>query len=124
MREKQIWVCASVVLMLLGLGFIPPGAEAGKKGEAQIINPGSAGRCASDFVVENMDAEVADLKVVLGDKVYISVLVNPGERLAYSLPGTIALAQFHRPPGTAHGRGGRWNLCRTANVLPPVQTAS
>lgn len=64
-------------------------------GEIRILNPGKAERCASDFTVENINGDTADLKVVLGNKVYIDEMVKPGERLAYSLPGTISTAISH-----------------------------
>ncbi|CAI2719146.1 hypothetical protein [Nitrospina watsonii] len=60
-----------------------------------VIKPGEAQRCKTDFIVENLDGETADLKVVLGHKVYVDELLNPRERRAFSLPGTIMTAKFH-----------------------------
>ncbi|MBI4383268.1 MAG: hypothetical protein HY579_04450 [Nitrospinae bacterium] len=84
----------STVFLMVGMAI--PQAIAETKGpatgEIRIVDPGKTERCASDFTVENIDGDAADLKVVLGNKVYIDEMVNPGERLAYSLPGTISVA--------------------------------
>lgn len=60
----------------------------------RIIEPGEAERCANDFFVDNIGNEEADLKVVLGNKVYIDEILQPGERRAFDLPATINVARF------------------------------
>ena len=60
----------------------------------RIIEPGEAERCANDFFVDNIGKEEADLKVVLGNKVYIDEILQPGERRAFDLPATINVARF------------------------------
>ena len=60
----------------------------------RIIEPGEAERCANDFFVENIGKEEADLNVVLGKKVYVHEILQPGERRAFDLPATINVARF------------------------------
>ncbi len=60
----------------------------------RIIEPGEAERCANDFFVENIGKEEADLKVVLGNKVYVDEILQPGEKRAFDLPATINVARF------------------------------
>ena len=60
----------------------------------RIIAPGEAERCANDFFVENIGQEDADLNVVLGNKVYVHEILQPGERRAFDLPATINVARF------------------------------
>ena len=60
----------------------------------RIIEPGEAERCSNDFFVENIGKEDADLKVVLGKKVYVSEILQPGEKRAFDLPATINVARL------------------------------
>ncbi|NIT82530.1 MAG: hypothetical protein GWM98_13170 [Nitrospinaceae bacterium] len=59
----------------------------------RIIQPGEAERCATDFMVDNIGKEEADLKVVLGNKVYVSEILQPGEKRGFDLPATLRVAQ-------------------------------
>ncbi|KMP12580.1 hypothetical protein UZ36_00510 [Candidatus Nitromaritima sp. SCGC AAA799-C22] len=94
MRDKPFYSYVFSALILLGLTFSQVTVEPANAEDTSIINPGAVQRCSTDFIVENIDNETADLKVVLGHKVFISEMVNPGERLAYSLPGTIVTAKL------------------------------
>ena len=60
----------------------------------RIIEPGEAERCANDFFVDNIGKEEADLKVVLGHKVYVSEMLQAGEKRAFDLPATINVARL------------------------------
>jgi hypothetical protein len=60
----------------------------------RIIEPGEAERCANDFFVDNIGKEEADLKVVLGNKVYVSEILQAGEKRAFDLPATIHVARL------------------------------
>jgi len=60
----------------------------------RIIEPGEAERCANDFFIDNIGKEEADLKVVLGNKVYVSEILQAGEKRAFDLPATIHVAQL------------------------------
>jgi hypothetical protein len=60
----------------------------------RIIQPGEAERCANDFFVDNIGKEEADLKVVLGNKVYVSEILQAGEKRAFDLPATIHVARL------------------------------
>ena len=60
----------------------------------RIVEPGEAIQCANDFFVDNIGKEEADLKVVLGNKVYVDEILQPGERRAFDLPATINVARF------------------------------
>jgi hypothetical protein len=70
------------------------GEQATKVEKVRIIEPGEAERCASDFFIQNIGKEAGDLKVVLGDKVFIDEILQPGERRAFDLPATINIARF------------------------------
>ena len=65
-----------------------------KVDKIRILEPGEAERCANDFFVDNIGNEEADLKVVLGNKVYVDEILQPGERRAFDLPATINVARF------------------------------
>ena len=97
MMQYRFLIIVSTVILMGGLAFNPATAETMKQGTGGtvVLNPGETSRCASDFVVINNNGEEADLKVVLGDKVYIDTMVEPGVPLAYNLPGTISLAKAH-----------------------------
>jgi hypothetical protein len=60
----------------------------------RVLEPGEAERCANNFFVDNIGNEPADLKVVLGDKVFIDKILQPGEKRAFNLPATINVARF------------------------------
>ncbi len=60
----------------------------------RVLEPGEAERCANNFFVDNIGKEPADLKVVLGDKVFIDKILQPGEKRAFNLPATINVARF------------------------------
>jgi hypothetical protein len=60
----------------------------------RIIQPGEAERCANDFFVDNIGKEEADLKVVLGNKVYVNEILQAGEKRAFDLPATIHVARL------------------------------
>ncbi|MCF8721433.1 hypothetical protein [Nitrospina gracilis] len=99
MNNKTNWIAGTVLLVCL---FFPGLAAAQQQSvttpatvKMTVIKPGEAERCKTDFIVENMAGETADLKVVLGHKVYVDELLNPQERRAFSLPGTILTAKFH-----------------------------
>ncbi len=95
--QYRFLIIVSAVILMGGLAFNPATAETMKqgKGGTVVLNPGETSRCASDFVVTNNNGELADLKVVLGSKVYIDTMVEPGVPLAYNLPGTISTARAH-----------------------------
>jgi hypothetical protein len=60
----------------------------------RVIGPGEVERCTNDFFVDNIGKEEADLKVVLGHKVYVSEILQPGEKRAFDLPATIHVARL------------------------------
>ena len=84
-----------VAIMVVG---IPATLWAGDMGtrmeKIRIIEPGEAERCANDFFVDNIGKDEADLKVVLGHKVYVSEILQPGEKRAFDLPATINVARL------------------------------
>ena len=87
-----------ILILLLIVFGIPThlwAADMGTKVEKiRIIEPGEAERCANDFFVDNIGKEEADLKVVLGNKVYVSEILQPGEKRAFDLPATINVARL------------------------------
>jgi len=98
MNKRVCWV--SIIALLAGL-LLPGLLYAGETTttpatvKMTVIKPGKADRCQTDFIVENIDREPADLKVVLGNKVYVDEMLAPSERRAFSLPGTILTARYH-----------------------------
>lgn len=86
-----------IMIMVIVVGA-PANVWAGDTGtkieKIRIIEPGEAERCANDFFIDNIGKEEADLKVVLGNKVYISEILQPGERRAFDLPATIHVARL------------------------------
>ena len=86
-----------ILMLLLTLGFsanLWAGGTGTKVEKIRIIAPGEAERCANDFFVDNIGKEEADLKVVLGHKVFVSEILQAGERRAFDLPATINVARF------------------------------
>ncbi len=86
-----------ILVLLIAVG-IPANLWAGNMGtkveKIRIIEPGEVERCANDFFIDNIGKEEADLKVVLGNKVYVSEILQPGERRAFDLPATINAARL------------------------------
>lgn len=95
MKTKLSFLYILVVMMAVG---IPANLWAGdmdtKVEKIRVIEPGEAERCANDFFVDNIGKEEADLKVVLGHKVYIDEILQPGEKRAFDLPATINVARL------------------------------
>ena len=88
----------SVLMAIMLIFGAPASLWAGDMGtkveKIRIIEPGEAERCANDFFVDNIGKENADLKVVLGNKVYVSEILQPGEKRAFDLPATIHVARL------------------------------
>ncbi|MGP0565944.1 hypothetical protein ACTRW9_01330 [Nitrospina sp. 32_T5] len=98
MNTKTNWIAGIVMaacLLVPGLAAAQESSTTPATVKMTVIKPGEAQRCKTDFIVENMAGETADLKVVLGHKVYVDELLNPQERRAFSLPGTLLTAKFH-----------------------------
>ncbi len=84
-----------IVIMVVGAPTSLWAGDMGTKVEkVRIIEPGEAERCANDFFIDNIGKEDADLKVVLGNKVYVSEILQPGEKRAFDLPATINVARL------------------------------
>ena len=96
MRQNRFFLIVTAVLLTGGLAFNTATANTKSlgAGEKAVVTPGSFVTCDSNFMIENIDGTPADLKVVLGERVFIAQMIDPGERLAYSLPATIASARF------------------------------
>ena len=94
---------SSLYILILFLIFLPVNLWAGNNDtrveKIRVIEPGAAEQCANDFFVDNIGKESADLKVVLGKKVYVDEMLQAGERRAFDLPATIKVAQArgHEP---------------------------
>jgi hypothetical protein len=98
MNRKFSILYISVLMTIMLIFGAPASLWAGDMGtkveKIRIIEPGEAERCANDFFVDNIGKEEADLKVVLGHKVFVSEILQPGERRAFDLPATINVARF------------------------------
>ena len=86
-----------ILILLLAVG-VPANLWAGgmdtKVEKIRIIEPGEAERCGNDFFIDNIGKEEADLKVVLGHKVYVNEILQPGEKRGFDLPATINVARL------------------------------
>jgi len=90
-----LYLYALAVMMVVGMSANLWANEMGTKVEKiRIIEPGEVERCANDFFIDNIGKEDADLKVVLGNKVYVSEILQPGEKRAFDLPATINVARM------------------------------
>ena len=95
MNIKFSIFCVLIIIMAIGAPSNIFAGEMGTKVEKiRIIEPGEAERCANDFFVDNIGKEEADLKVVLGNKVYVSEILQAGEKRAFDLPATIHVARL------------------------------
>ena len=95
MKVKYSFFYILVLLMAVGIPANLWAENMGTKVEKiRIIEPGEAERCANDFFIDNISKEEADLKVALGNKVYVSEILQPGERRAFDLPATINAARL------------------------------
>jgi hypothetical protein len=95
MKTKISFLYMLVLVMVFGIsGPLWAGETTTKVEKIRIIEPGEAERCANDFFVDNIGKEEADLKVVLGHKVYVSEMLQAGERRAFDLPATIHVARL------------------------------
>jgi hypothetical protein len=95
MKTKISFLYILVVMMVVGFSTnLWAGSMNTKVEKIRVIEPGEAERCANDFFVDNIGKEEADLKVVLGHKVYVSEILQPGEKRAFDLPATINVARL------------------------------
>ncbi len=96
MRKNRFFLIVTAVLLIGGLASNTATAKTKSlgAGEKAVVTPGNFVTCNSNFMIENIDREPADLKVVLGERVFIAQMIDPGQTLAYSLPATIASARF------------------------------
>ena len=96
MRKNRFFLIVMAVLLIGGLASNTATAKTKSlgAGEKAVVTPGNFVTCNSNFMIENIDGEPADLKVVLGERVFIAQMIDPGQTLAYSLPATIASARF------------------------------
>jgi len=95
MNIKFSIICILIVFMVIGVSSKIFAGNMGTKVEKiRVIEPGEAERCANDFFVDNIGKEEADLKVVLGNKVYVNEILQAGEKRAFDLPATIHVARL------------------------------
>jgi hypothetical protein len=95
MKTKFSFLYILTVMMVVGFSTnLWAESMSTKVEKIRIIEPGEAERCANDFFVDNIGKEEADLKVVLGHKVYVSEILQPGEKRAFDLPATINVARL------------------------------
>ena len=95
MKTKILFLYILALLIVFGFSTHLWAEDTGTKVEKiRIIEPGEAEHCANDFFVDNIGQEEADLKVVLGSKVYIDEILQAGEKRAFDLPATIHVARL------------------------------
>ncbi len=95
MKTKLFLFNILILSVVIGIpGNLWADQTGAKVEKIRIIEPGEAARCANNFIVDNIGKEEADLKVVLGNKVYVDELLYPGEKRAFDLPATINVARL------------------------------
>jgi len=95
MKTKYSSLYILILLMAVGIPInLWAGNMSTKVEKIRIIEPGEAERCANDFFIDNVGKEEADLRVVLGHKVYVNEIMQPGEKRALDLPATINVARL------------------------------
>ena len=95
MKTKILMLHLVAVILVLGVpAHLWAGGMDTKVEKIRVIEPGEAERCANDFFVDNIGNEEADLKVVLGNKVYVDEIMKAGEKRAFDLPATINVARL------------------------------
>jgi hypothetical protein len=97
MKTKFSFLYLYILAAMIIVG-VPSNLWAGDMGtkveKIRIIEPGEAERCGNDFFIDNIGKEEADLRVVLGHKVYVNEIMQPGEKRAFDLPATINVARL------------------------------
>ena len=95
MKTKYSFLHILISILVVGApSILWAGEKETKVEKIRIIEPGEAERCANDFFIDNIGKEEADLKVVLGHKVYVDEIMQPGEKRAFDLPATIHVARL------------------------------
>ncbi|GJL77620.1 MAG: hypothetical protein NPINA01_06090 [Nitrospinaceae bacterium] len=99
MREKKAFF--TVLAIILMFTFSPvyafaevPAGDDDAAIEAMILNPGMASSCQNDFVIENLDQDEAELKLVLGNEEYIQDQIGGKEAKAYGLQNSLSSAMI------------------------------
>lgn len=94
MKTKLFLLCGVIALVIALPAFLWAEDMSTGNEKVRVIEPGEAERCANDFFIDNIGSEEADLKVVLGNKVYVDEIMKPGEKRAFDLPATIHVARL------------------------------
>ncbi len=89
MRNKK-YPLSFTASLLATIFFVTPSLS-----ETVMLNPGDAAFCANDFILEAMEKKPGKVKIVLGNVDYINEQLEPGEKISYSLQGSLFLAKSH-----------------------------
>ncbi|MFQ5715729.1 MAG: hypothetical protein ACE5GQ_01350 [Nitrospinales bacterium] len=87
MKERQLFLYIFAVIAVIGFTVNFAAAERAigdADAEETILNPGWANSCADDFWIENPGEQMAELKVVLGDKESKNEQLQANEKRFYS----------------------------------------
>jgi hypothetical protein len=82
------------VLIIAGIFNLAEAMENTSSPEALILNPGMASSCQHDFVVENLGASDAELRITLGDELWMHDRVNAMESKAYGIQENLGEAKL------------------------------
>lgn len=97
MKERQLFLCVLAVVAVIGftVNFAVAERAIGEAdAEAIILNPGWANSCADDFWIENPGEQMAELKVVLGDRESRNERLQANEKRFYSRTKILAQSKM------------------------------
>lgn len=98
MNIRKWSLCLLTVFLTAGLtvGTAVAGPQASEDivQEAKILNPGSAGWCPHDFIVENSNSESAELQLMLGNEDFRMETIQPNDAKAYGLRHNLSEAKM------------------------------
>ncbi len=97
MRERTVLISLWVVLAVVFCISNPAGAEVPPEDKRLtngtfILHPGMAGSCQNDFIVENLNADQAELTVILGEEEFLKDRIDGKKAKAYGLQHNLATA--------------------------------
>lgn len=97
MRKNKVPLYFAAVFAITVFAFNPAAAEMSLKTmdtSALILTPGMVSSCQNDFVVENLDGDSAEIKIILGNEDYADDMIKSKTAKAYGLTHSLAEAKM------------------------------
>ncbi len=97
MRERIRMSFALIFFAAVVFAWVPAAAEVPPEDKelingTLILHPGMSGSCQNDFIVENLNADEAELKLVLGEEEFLKDRIDGKKAKAYGLKDTLSTA--------------------------------